>query len=218
MKMRPMTNAPLDCPRCRKALYPISTLRPRPKDTLFAKMCYLLAGLLSASLFMGSYVVVKLWLHLHIPTKALGIIMILPALIPGILISLPVSRLPKVLRLRCKACGWGESFSIPRQAARPAPTARVLRHAQPAIGSREIPDLPQPESVHQQSVEASDSNMEIVDDSSALAELKAWVYAAFIEGRMSEEITEALCARGWPRDDVEILVEETRRKTRHRRA
>jgi hypothetical protein len=56
-----------------------------------------------------------------------------------------------------------------------------------------------------------------VDDRRRLDEVKAFIYAEFLSGRTVEEISEVLRGRGWGEDEVEGLVEEGRKATRHRR-
>jgi hypothetical protein len=65
-----MDRPPINCPRCQKVLYPISTLRPRPKDSVLAKVGYLVSGLVSAAVFWGGFVYFRLWLQWEAPGKS----------------------------------------------------------------------------------------------------------------------------------------------------
>jgi hypothetical protein len=56
---------------------------------------------------------------------------------------------------------------------------------------------------------------EIVDDTEALAECKAWAYGELATGRMPEDVEAELVGNGWSQDNAASIVEEARRRTRH---
>jgi hypothetical protein len=204
---------PTDCPRCGKTLYPISAMRPRPRLSAMAMMGFVLAGVVAVGVYLLGFYLVRIAAGIYIPTTLLAPILIIPGVVVGILIALPFNRLPRVMRLRCGACKWGEMYREIRSTAR----ARFAGKEVPALaglGSARVAPETEPEVAHPADSAGLD---EIVDDRDRLYEVKAWIYAEFVSGRTFEEISEELRGRGWGEDEVEGLVEEGRKATRHRR-
>jgi hypothetical protein len=215
-----MANIPIACPRCRTALYPISRLRPVPRASLIARLGLCIAGAVALGLYLLGFYLVRDVLRIFIPTKLLALLLFPLAVAPGILVLLPLSRLPRAVKLRCAKCGWGETFKVPRLAQKTSPRSGTTSPRMPGLESpRAIPEPAQPAPTTNVDTgpEQSSPFERIVDDGQDLAELKARIYAEFISGSIAEDIAEDLCGQGWDRDQVEILVEEGRKATRRRR-
>src|SRR5258706_12289322 len=116
--------APRYCPACRAELYPIAHLRPQPGLPPVGKFPTLLAIVASSAICiagMAWYVVQRdQWYESHTlgssrPRGSIaGIITLIPALIPGLILGWLAYRLPKSLRLRCPNCTWREQYRIGR--------------------------------------------------------------------------------------------------------
>ncbi|HET6251146.1 MAG TPA: hypothetical protein VFE47_25920 [Tepidisphaeraceae bacterium] len=57
----------------------------------------------------------------------------------------------------------------------------------------------------------------IVDDTEERGDCHEWIYRQFVAGRGADEILAELIGNGWPADDAEAWVEQSRRATRHLR-
>ena len=104
---------PIDCPRCRQTLYPLGTFRPEPRLSLPGRVLLLAAGALSAAILLGGAVYLREYAaESAVPMRggAAGILLIVPALIPGLALGWLAYKLPKVQTVRCRKCGWWETF------------------------------------------------------------------------------------------------------------
>jgi RNase P subunit RPR2 len=109
----PATPIPVTCPRCRKPLYPISTLRPKPRISLAGAVLVICGGAVAGAVFIGGTVFAYVRLRdTEMPELArlIGIALLVPAVLAGMPLVWLGHRLPRVLRLRCRPCGWSESF------------------------------------------------------------------------------------------------------------
>lgn len=121
---------PDDCPTCERRLFVSQHLAPRPRWQWRARLLLLLgicisgilavltlvcAGAIVAALTQGQemgrrdrhdwgMVAVLLWSV----SEAL-------ALLPALALAALAARLPRVLPLRCRACGWSETYILPRR-------------------------------------------------------------------------------------------------------
>jgi hypothetical protein len=189
-------------------LYPIAAMRPRPASSVVAKFGLLVGGTVAALLYLSGFVVIRWVLGIYIPTVILGVVLMVPAVLLGMGLTMLLGRSPQVLKLQC-GCGWRETFRV-SQASRPStapiPSAAVSVETAPEeIVLQGPPPAP---------VASEDT---IIDDRDARAELEAWIHTEFVSGRQADEILAALVEQGWPDDDAETLVEQIRKQTRHRR-
>jgi len=210
---------PTDCPRCGKVLYPISAMRPKARLSLLGKAGFLFAGIVSATAYLLGFFFLRERVEALIPSRLLMAIVLVPALVPGILIGLVVNRLPGVVRLHCSRCHWDEKLSVPRiarraklSAKRPVPTLAEVGSARVMPGA--ISKGPNAAVDPSDGASAFD---QIIDEQGKYAEIRAWIYAELIGGRSFDEISAEMRSGGWPKDHVEILVEEGRKATRDRR-
>jgi hypothetical protein len=211
---------PIDCPRCRKTLYPLTTLRPKPVDSLATRIGFLIGGVVSLCLALFGFYIVRVWLEINVPAKIMVVLLMVPAIVPGILIGIVFSRFPRVLTLRCSTCNWSETFRVARTMSRPVSARYKSGPTFAEVGSARSMPEPTPPPIAGNPPPSSEGPSpfdQIVDDAQPKAELRAWIYAEFVSGRTAEEITEELCSRGWSIDQVEGFVEEGRTATRHRR-
>jgi len=194
---------PYRCPACDKTLYSSAASRPGPSSTLRARLLYLTAGIVVAAIYLTLLIVLRekfSWttplgngwvLVQYPPVKLLSLVALPVALVPGVAIGWIASRIPRVRVVRCWSCRWSQRF--PLNAVWASAPSEPAAHR----GSTGI----QP----------------IVDDSDPWEECKAWAYAEVRQGRLPEDVSEELIGQGWPRDDVEIMVEQCRREARDRR-
>jgi len=89
----------------------------------------------------------------------------------------------------------------------------------PRCGKRLYPlaVMPQPRDAPIATAEEDSPFDQIVEDVDKDREIRAWIYAEFVSGRSADEISAELLNGGWASEDVEALVEEGRKATRHRR-
>ena len=107
------TPIPIDCPRCRQTLYPLGTFRPGPKLSLPGRLLLALAGAVSASILLGGALYLREYAgESGVPMRGsvAGILLIVPALLPGLVLGWLAYKMPKVQTLRCRKCGWWERF------------------------------------------------------------------------------------------------------------
>lgn len=194
---------PYRCPACDRTLYSSAFSRPGPSSRLPARLLFVVAGLIAATTYLALTVVLReklAWrtplndeveLVHYPPTIGLSLITLPVALVPGLAIGWIATRFRKVRLVRCWNCGWRQKYPLSAVwAPEPAASgANVSRTGQPSI----------------------------VDDSDPWTECRAWAYAEIRTGRLPEDVTEELIAQGWPRDDVEIMVEKCRREARDRK-
>jgi hypothetical protein len=196
---------PCVCPACQKTLYSTAASRPQPSITRLAVLLFVSAGVLSAVVYFISMFVLREtitisetpirdgWvMRTHLPTSLLALISAPIALVPGLLIGWFAGRMPKLRRLRCWNCGWTERY----------PTS--------AVWSTTTSSSP---SSNESCATPFDS---IVDEGDPWKDCAAWAYAEIRRGRLAEEVEQELIAEGWPRDEVETMVEKCRREARKR--
>jgi hypothetical protein len=175
---------------------------------MVAKVGLLLGGTAAALLYLLGFVFIRWVMGIYIPTVILGVVLMVPAVLVGMGLTLLLGRSPQILKLQC-GCGWRETFRVPKPSRRSAVSvpsaAPSVETAPEEIVLQGPPPAPPP------------SEDTIVDDRDARAELEAWIHSEFLSGRQSDEILAALVEQGWPTDDAEILVEQIRKQTRHRR-
>ncbi len=109
----PIHRIPVDCPRCRKPLYPISTLRPRPRATLPGRLLVLAGGTVATAVLIGGGVYVHEVVartDYYALSRLAGLTMVAPAVLAGVPFAWAGHRLGRVVRLRCRSCGWHEAF------------------------------------------------------------------------------------------------------------
>jgi hypothetical protein len=153
-----------------------------------------------------------------------GIILLIPAIIPGLLFGWVAHRLPKVLKLRCRKCAWQEGYRIGRDgrvtamSAFPlrAPHARARAADQTNLAFDAISPQPAPAPTARIAPAGATALDQVVDDDPVSA-AKAWVYAEIAAGRSPEDVAADLMAQGWAYDNAEALAEHGRRATRHMR-
>jgi hypothetical protein len=192
---------PLACPRCSKVLYPVTKLRPQPKPCTAGRMMFILAGV--AATVIEFVVASALREHLALrefgaggwevvrypPTLVVSMVALPVALVPGFVIGYFASRMPMVRRLRCKECRWSQKYPVGARWERSQESLTTL--AAEAVAANRIVNEP-------------------------WSEATVWAYSELREGRLSEDVAADLIEQGWPRDDVEIMVEAQRRAARVR--
>jgi hypothetical protein len=198
---------PLACPSCNQALYAVVRLRPQPRAGRAARALYVAGGIAAAGItFVLAVLLRELWsTRTPIPGTGLDLVryprtitVVMPSLpvglLPGILLGCLASRFKRFRRLRCGACGWSKDYPVDAlweadgSSAVPAKPANL---AEPAVIADDAPD--------------------------AWQEACAWAWAELRAGRTPEEAEAELVSRGWPRDEVESMVERTRKAVRGRR-
>jgi hypothetical protein len=114
--------APRHCPACSTELYPIARLRPRAGLSPVAKLILSIGVAASSAIFIGGMI----WGIVQRETyegrigqvrpsgKLMGMITLVPALVPGLIMGWIAYRLPKSLKLRCPRCTWRERFQMGR--------------------------------------------------------------------------------------------------------
>ena len=113
MTASPINRIPVDCPRCRKPLYPISTLRPRPRATVGGRLLVLAGGVVATAVLIGGGVYVHnvvAGTDYFVFSRLAGLTVVVPAVLAGLPFAWAGHRLGRVVRLRCRACGWHEAF------------------------------------------------------------------------------------------------------------
>lgn len=99
---------PVDCPACGEELYPIASLRPRPRPTPLARLLTAVAVASATVIYIGGGLLVRS--YMYVPAVILAAVLLPVALVPGIGIGLLAHRIPKVIGLRCRKCGWRGRF------------------------------------------------------------------------------------------------------------
>jgi hypothetical protein len=223
-----MTNGnrpPARCPACDAELYPLSRLRPQPTLSPLAKALLILGISLSAAIFVlgMAWSMYQRMLYDEKPMAPrvrpsgglVGIVYLIPALVPGLALGLLAYRLPKVLSFRCRNCGWRERYKLgrlgtatpTRLGATPTRAGPIQTASGPTPLDRVTDGPPAPW--------ATESPLE--PDDLTVEETMAWIRQQFRTYHLAEDIAAELTARGWPPDRAEELVEAGRQQTRHQR-
>lgn len=106
------------CPGCNRVLYPVARLRPLPALSLPGRILLFGGYVLSGVLYLAGFFVIGSMFR--IPTVLLALFWCPIALIPALVISVIVKHLPRVLRIRCRGCGYSRATTIwSRRYARP---------------------------------------------------------------------------------------------------
>lgn len=194
---------PYRCPACERTLYASAHSRPGPSSTLPARLLFVAAGVVVAVIYSVLFFMLREKLAtrtplgedselVHYPPTIFVSLITLPvALVPGLAIGWAAARIPRVRVIRCWNCGW--SWTYPVTAIWATPPSGI------SAGTSTAEEQP------------------IVDDSDPWKDCRAWAYAEIRQGRTPEAVTGELVAQGWPRDDVEIMVEQCRREARDRK-
>jgi len=202
-------------------LYPVARLRPQPKLSLLAKLLLTIGMVASSALFIGgmvwSIIRRELWAeeHPHVSVRPggglVGIVMLIPAMIPGLILGWIAYRLPKLLALKCSNCSWRERYKMTRTGAIPAgitPTPLSDRPRETSDINRTFAQINSAPPLPPAPTESGyDTN----------ADVSAWIYAEIAGGKSPEEVSEQLIQAGWETDIAEHLAEIGRRQTRHLR-
>jgi hypothetical protein len=160
-----------------------------------------------------------------------GIIAMIPALVPGLIIGWIAYRLPKRLTLKCSRCTWRGRYRIGRDgyatevgpiSVLAPPERRGEAAAQAAVFDRidvAPPPAPAPpvKAVVAPAAAPAAAGFAVVDDELPENEADAWAYAEIASGRTPEEIVEEMVGGGWDRAHAEVIAERARKRTRHRR-
>jgi hypothetical protein len=222
------TAIPRECPACATELYPISRLRPEPVLSPLARLLLTCGVTASAVIFLGAAVYYGFVLQVR-PRKlggVLGVIFLVPALVPGLTLAWIAYRLPKVLALRCPRCRWRgryrvghdgravavDAFSMPAKTGQDRSPARDAAAA--AITRMDGGPPPPPGAP---AAATSGSDFCVVADDAPAPEAEAWAYAEVATGRTPEEVAAELVAAGWDPTQAEVVAEHARRATRHLR-
>lgn len=157
-----------------------------------------------------------------------GIVAMIPALVPGLIIGWIAYRLPKRLTLKCPRCTWRGRYRIGRDgyatevgpiSVLAPPERRGEAAAQAAVFDRiEVARPPAPgPPVKAVVAPAAAAGFAVVDDDLPASEADDWAYAEMASGRTPEEIVEEMVGGGWNRAHAEVITERARKRTRHRR-
>jgi hypothetical protein len=196
---------PHACPACHKTLFAAAASRPEPTNKPAAKGLYVAAATATVAIYAVVIMTLRELLKVPIgeigdsgvvlyrmpPTWIIGLIALPIALVPGFAIGWMAARVRQELRVRCWNCGWAERFPVGMEWEQPRETKVSA-------------------SSDAQAFEV------IADDVDPWKECTAWAYAEIRGGRLPEDVEADLVAQGWPRDDVEGMVERCRREARGR--
>src|SRR5262245_19778732 len=126
------------CPACERPLYPAVGLRPRPSLSQSARVILAIGFLTSAVI----YIVGLAYLVAYYPGTTrekviFGSLWFVVAAVPAYLIARRAYRIPKVLRHRCRICGWSTQvvFSDTRTTPPPAAPSAPVDSPQPPTGT-----------------------------------------------------------------------------------
>lgn len=195
---------PYRCPACDRALYSSTFSRPGPSSTLPARLLFLAAGLTVATIYAVLFFMLREKLAMRTPlsndselvhyppTIFVSLIALPVALVPGLAIGWIAARIPRIRVIRCWNCGWSATY----------PVTAIWETVSSAPNAKDSSTPQQP----------------LIDDTDPWKDCRAWAYAEIRQGRLPEDVTEELVGQGWPRDDVETVVEQCRREARDRKA
>jgi len=113
---RPSTlGYPDTCPVCDQVLYPLARLRPSPSMTILARLLLMAGIVVGLVTYLGGLLAIRsiFWLPMWLIVSLWFPIGLYPALWLGNM----ASRLPKVIRLDCRGCGWSEVIPFGKRAA-----------------------------------------------------------------------------------------------------
>jgi hypothetical protein len=189
-------------------LYSTTVSRPHPTTTTPARFLFAVAGCVTAVVYFSVILYLRsAWswrigdigdtgmvLVGHPPVLVLALIALPAALVPGLGFAWLARRFGKVRRLRCWNCKWSQSFPVN------------------AVWSSEAAQPAQAQFTPAQSDSPFD---QIVNDADPWKECTDWAYAEIRRGRVPEDVEKELISQGWPKDDVEIMVEKCRREARY---
>lgn len=107
-----MTAIPDRCPGCGRDLYPLARLRPTPSFSAYAWLLVGAGSVVTVLVYWGGIILVRslVW----IPMWLLAFLWFPLALIPALGFGLLAHRFPKMLRMRCRRCGWKGRFVCAR--------------------------------------------------------------------------------------------------------
>jgi hypothetical protein len=108
------SGTPKACPACGTELYPVARLRPQARPSRAANLLMVIGVLASAAIFIGG----AFWFRFIGGGRRgggiLGMLTLLPALVPGLVMGRIASLLPKSLTLKCPRCTWRGRYRIGR--------------------------------------------------------------------------------------------------------
>jgi len=151
--------------------------------------------------------------------RLMGMITLVPALVPGLILGWMAYRMPKSLKLRCPRCAWRERFQIGNDGQ---VIARVGMPNAPSDAERrrwleENRTFEQIDDAPPSPPAAPVGDFDVRRDDAARDEVSAWVYGEIARGRTPEDVAAELVGNGWDADAAEGLAEQGRRRTRHLR-
>lgn len=129
---------PIDCPRCGRQLIVARALAPEPRWRWHAILLLLLGVTASGTAVLLSLPVVSAVIaYLSVPDggrlgrperEGLGLlgfllwpVVIVVSLLPALVLGRLASRMAKVLKIRCRGCGWSGSYVLPTAPPRSFP-------------------------------------------------------------------------------------------------
>ena len=197
---------PNRCPACDKVMYSSDRSKPNPAMSLGGGLLLGLAGTVAAIIYVTLTWYLRERFATHTPigndlemviyprTVVLSVITLPVSLVPGFVLGWIANRLPRVRRVRCWKCGWKQNFPG---------TAKFEAATEPAV--------------KQPVTTSSASWPEIVDGRDPWAKCRDWTYAEIRGGRSADDVGRELIEQGWPREEVDWLVDKCRREVRHGR-
>ncbi len=104
---------PEACPACHRPMHPVAHLRPAPALGWPARALVLAGSLVSALVFLLGLALLRS--ELPVATARLAIVWFPIALLPALGCGMLAYRLPRVVRLACRGCGWTAKVALPRR-------------------------------------------------------------------------------------------------------
>jgi hypothetical protein len=199
---------PAECPRCRKILYPISTLRPMPRQTWLAKCGLLLAGTAMLVVEICLFYLVWVIFGIPIPGRLAVLIFFVPSLIVGIMVAVPFAWLPQVVHYRCASCGWWERFSISRTKTKRISFLTRGFGTSPVSAAQiqeTFPHVPAP---------LAPDYTQVTNDARQYREAKFWASLQHARKRSAQEIARELQEAGWAEAVATAIVAERCKRRR----
>jgi hypothetical protein len=114
------------------------------------------------------------------------------ALVPGLALGWIAHRLPRVRRIRCWKCGWKQTYP----------------------GNAKFKIIPESAASH--SATSSTSWPQIVENNDLVTRCWRWTYDEIRGGRSADEVAQELIEQGWPRDEIDWMVDKCRQEVRDR--